>query len=223
MRQQLTPVKVHSDQMGHVRRGCLARSRQDIRTDGSRIEGSHKHWNSIQRAQPSGIEVYHGLCHDTVHRRNLRIGISAIEKGETSVQEGEFLTSTYGSHHTRLVSYVAERFNALRSQEKGKVQKALEVRPTLKEVIDDQLFGLVVSNHSLTFGGLLVVKEVLKEEDELLAALEERTEDLDDASLIQQLGIDQTLLNVPATVTTPPAIVRGMKPSLGDVAVGHPN
>ncbi|KAG0694993.1 hypothetical protein DFH29DRAFT_880333 [Suillus ampliporus] len=43
--------KVHQEQLKHVRKGCLERSIQGIRADGSRIEGSHKGWNSLQRAQ----------------------------------------------------------------------------------------------------------------------------------------------------------------------------
>ncbi|EGO28269.1 hypothetical protein SERLADRAFT_405880 [Serpula lacrymans var. lacrymans S7.9] len=33
--------KVHADQLAHVKKGCLSRMRQDIRSDGSQIEGSH--------------------------------------------------------------------------------------------------------------------------------------------------------------------------------------
>ena len=36
---------MHADQLAHVKKGCLARSRDDVRTDGSRIEGSHAAWN----------------------------------------------------------------------------------------------------------------------------------------------------------------------------------
>ncbi|KAF9523224.1 hypothetical protein CPB83DRAFT_871718 [Crepidotus variabilis] len=178
--------KVHSDQMAHVTKGCLARSRQDIRTDGSRIEGSHKAWNSLQRAQPSGLEVYNGLAHDHVHRRNIRIATSRA-----------FIISTHGLHHTRLVNHVAMRFNALRAKENSHVQKVLEARPILKEVADDQTFGLVTSDHSRTFGGLWVIKEEEVDEAELLAEIEERAEAQNDTSLIQQLQIDENLLNIP--------------------------
>jgi hypothetical protein len=41
-------IQVHDEQLHHVRKGCLVRSWQDISTDGSRIEGSHKGWNSLQ-------------------------------------------------------------------------------------------------------------------------------------------------------------------------------
>ena len=40
--------QVHKEQLNHVRKGCLERRRQDIPSDGSCIEGSHKGWNSLQ-------------------------------------------------------------------------------------------------------------------------------------------------------------------------------
>ncbi|KAA1473136.1 hypothetical protein DENSPDRAFT_899980 [Dentipellis sp. KUC8613] len=55
--------KVHADQLGHVRKGCLARKQQDIATDGSRIEGSHKGWNAIMRSFSCGLDVTHGSHH----------------------------------------------------------------------------------------------------------------------------------------------------------------
>ncbi|PIL31911.1 hypothetical protein GSI_06615 [Ganoderma sinense ZZ0214-1] len=59
-------VKVHAKQLAHVQKGCLARPRDDIATDGSRIEGSHKGWNSIMQSFPSGLEVMNALGHDHV-------------------------------------------------------------------------------------------------------------------------------------------------------------
>ncbi|KAF9525245.1 hypothetical protein CPB83DRAFT_870915 [Crepidotus variabilis] len=159
--------KVHSDQMAHVTKGCLARSRQDIRTDGSRIEGSHKAWNSLQRAQPSGLEVYNALAHDHVHRRNIRIATSAIEGGMKGINSIDFLTSTHGLHHTKLVSYVASKFNVLRAKENSRIQQHLSTQAVLREVVDDQKFGLVVSAHSRTFGGLLTIKDEVTEEEDI--------------------------------------------------------
>ncbi|EGO20419.1 hypothetical protein SERLADRAFT_373814 [Serpula lacrymans var. lacrymans S7.9] len=57
-------TKVHADQLAHVKKGCLSRTRQDLRSDGSHIEGSHKGWNSLMRSFPSGIEIFTALCHD---------------------------------------------------------------------------------------------------------------------------------------------------------------
>ncbi|KAG1907559.1 uncharacterized protein F5891DRAFT_913220, partial [Suillus fuscotomentosus] len=38
--------KVHKEQLKHVRKGYCKCLYQDIHTDGSYIEGSHKGWNS---------------------------------------------------------------------------------------------------------------------------------------------------------------------------------
>ena len=51
-------MKVHADQMQHLRKGCLERTRQDLRADGSRIEGLNRHWNGVQRGFASGFEKY---------------------------------------------------------------------------------------------------------------------------------------------------------------------
>ena len=58
------------------RKGCLARLCQDVASDGSRIEGSHKGWNSIMRSFSNGLEVYTALAHDFVLHRNLRVAAS---------------------------------------------------------------------------------------------------------------------------------------------------
>ncbi|KAH8990372.1 hypothetical protein EDB86DRAFT_2746341, partial [Lactarius hatsudake] len=55
--------------------GCLARERQDIH--GSRVEGPHKGWNSLQHAQLSGLAVFVALGHNHVLRRNIRIVIAS--------------------------------------------------------------------------------------------------------------------------------------------------
>ncbi|KAI0685123.1 hypothetical protein BC835DRAFT_1421556 [Cytidiella melzeri] len=64
-------ARAHAIQMGHVRKGCLSRPRSDIWSDGSRIEGSHKGWNSLQRANPSGYQTILFLASDHVLRRNI--------------------------------------------------------------------------------------------------------------------------------------------------------
>ncbi|KAH9015176.1 hypothetical protein EDB84DRAFT_1634957 [Lactarius hengduanensis] len=77
--------------MNHVWEGCLARERQSIHPDGSRVEGPHKGWNSLQHAQLSGLAVLVALGHDHVLRRNIR-----------------------QVHHTRLANYTAKFWNKLR-------------------------------------------------------------------------------------------------------------
>lgn len=84
-------ARVHSDQLAHVKKGCLARPRQDVRSDGSRIEGSHKGWNSLQRSFSSGLEVFACLGHDFVLRRNLRVAHSQS-------RPESFVKATFGLH-----------------------------------------------------------------------------------------------------------------------------
>ncbi|KAJ7872646.1 hypothetical protein B0H14DRAFT_2291039, partial [Mycena olivaceomarginata] len=99
---------VHTAQLKHLHKGCLSRQRQDIATDGSRIEGSHKGWNSIQRAFASGIELQNALSHDFVLRRNIRI---AFSRTPGTAGSHAFARSTFGSHHTRLVDQTASILN----------------------------------------------------------------------------------------------------------------
>jgi len=143
----------------HVRKGCLARLRQDIRSDGSRIEGSHKGWNSLQRSFASGIELITALAHDFVLRRNCRI--AAISKHPSA-----FSMSSYGTHHVRLVNHIAGLWNALLAGEKGKGKAELEPLPGLCNVESGEQFGLVTSRYTSSFKGLLEIKEEYKEEDE---------------------------------------------------------
>ena len=161
---------MHAYQLEHVKKGCLARpDGLDIALDGSRIEGSHKGWNSIQRAQPSGIEMYTALGHDHFHRRNIRIGTSRLENKNSGISLPEFVASLHGSHHVYLTDYIARLFNKL-SQKNLPNTKLL---PTLPEVEDSEVFGLTQSKHSKTFCGLLPetdedYKQVVSEPYDLL-------------------------------------------------------
>ncbi|EIW75875.1 hypothetical protein CONPUDRAFT_64946, partial [Coniophora puteana RWD-64-598 SS2] len=140
--------KVHAEQLRHVQLGCLTRPRDDIASDGSRIEGSHKGWNSLNRAQPSGLETISALCHDYVLRRNVRIA-SRLE------DRPAFLRSTFGSHHVHLVDYVAKLWNQTCQEAKS---DDLAHLPTLPKVDSGESFGLVPSHHFLSFGGNIEVK-----------------------------------------------------------------
>jgi hypothetical protein len=165
--------KVHSDQLTHVRKGCLARPRQDISSDGSRIEGSHKGWNSLQRTQPSGIEVFAALSHDFVLRRNLRVALNASHKTSADT----FMLSTHGSHHIRLINHNAKLFNLLRDKKKANNLKPL---PLLPSVPSQEKFGVVPSEHTESFGGLLEIKEEESDDGNLVRHLLDSTEtDLD--------------------------------------------
>jgi hypothetical protein len=153
--------QTHAEQLRHVQKGCLERICDGISSDGSRIEGSHKGWNSIQRSFASGIEVFCALAHDFVLRRNIRIG-SAQEPA------AHFIKSAFGSHHIHLVSYVANMWNSLLSDKKRPTAGLLPL-PELQIVASEETFGLVSSRHIETFGGLLEIKD--EDEDNLLDAI----------------------------------------------------
>lgn len=61
-------LQVHLDQLNHVRKDCLTHSREDIATDGSRIETSHKGWHALMRGQPSGLATMRHLGYDFTQR-----------------------------------------------------------------------------------------------------------------------------------------------------------
>jgi len=194
--------QVHQEQLKHVRKGCLERSIQGIRSDGSRIEGSHKGWNSLQRAQPSGVAMLTALAHDFVLRRNVRVAFSR------SVVT-PFIEFTHGSHHLRLCDYVARLHNTLQQDYMG---SQLQVLPELHDVDSGETFGLVVSDHIATFGGFLVKEENV--EKGLLDSFEpsvdsETGEDVDLAFLasrnviINEWQIDPALLTLPAKTSRP--------------------
>ncbi|KAG1849086.1 hypothetical protein C8R48DRAFT_750296 [Suillus tomentosus] len=103
--------KVHEEQLKHAHKGCLERPWQDIWTDGSHVEGSHKGWNSLRRAHTSGIVTFTVLCHDFVLHHNIHVAFSRATKSD-------FLSSTHGSHHVHLVDGIAKLFNHLRLEEK---------------------------------------------------------------------------------------------------------
>lgn len=191
----LHPIyKVHNEQLNHVKKGCLARSRQDISSDGSRIEGSHKGWNSLQRSHPSGIEVFSGLAHDFVLRRNLRV---ATSHPKTS---GAFALSTYGSHHIRLCNHVAELFNTLIDCE-SHPEHCIPL-PALTLTNSHEVFGLVHSDHTESFGGLIVIKdEPIEPESNQIDMLDDLELDMDSdpVALAQEMSIDPQLFNLPQT------------------------
>ncbi|KAG1764260.1 hypothetical protein EV702DRAFT_1014433 [Suillus placidus] len=161
--------KVHQEQLKHVRKGCLERSDQHLRSDGSRVEGTHKGWNSLQRAQPSGIVMLSALGHDFVLRRNIRVAFSRR-------QMTPFVKFTHGSHHIQLSNHVAKLYNGL--HEKG--TQLLPLLPELPDVDSGETFGLVASDNATTFGGLLIKEETL------------------DAELAHDFEIDPALLDQPA-------------------------
>ncbi|KAJ7897747.1 hypothetical protein B0H13DRAFT_1555811, partial [Mycena leptocephala] len=103
---------IHLAQLKHVRNGCLARRNQSIAADGSRMEGSHKGWNGLQRAVASGLELQNALCSDFAIRRNTRCAISRKPASDPSPLE-KFVATTFGSHHVRLVNKIGTISNEI--------------------------------------------------------------------------------------------------------------
>jgi len=124
----------------------LARTRDDIAADGSRVEASHKGWNSIQRSFPSGIEVFSALAHDFVLRRNIRVASSRDVMSA-------FLESTHGSHHIGLTHRIAQLWNQAVEKEK-RPNTNLQKLPEMLQIDSQESFGLGTSKHVETFGGI---------------------------------------------------------------------
>jgi hypothetical protein len=184
-----------------------------VHSDGSCIEGSHKGWNSLQHAQPSGIIVFITLGHDHVHRRNICIATSGNKKSPFK----SFDTSTFGSHHTRLVNHTAKLWNKLRLSGTNGSSTALLALPKQRVVDSNETFGLVDSEHTATFGSLFPNNEVkakLKLEDSLIPLGDEDLDRLgiedERLQVVDELGIDAQLLNLPLEPIT-------SQPSSGDL------
>lgn len=189
---------MHREQLRHVRKGCLERRRQDILSDGSHIEGSHKGWNSLQRAQPSGITILVALGHDFVLRRNIRVGYSSITNSLTQ-PTGTFLTSTHGSHHVGLIAAIATLHNNILNVE---VMSSIRSLPELSDIHSNEAFGLTRSDHASTFGSMIDVKEELDEVmmTESLGFEHDATADLAVQAtrpVLEELHIDPSLLDQP--------------------------
>ncbi|KAJ6497153.1 hypothetical protein C8R47DRAFT_1212691 [Mycena vitilis] len=188
---------VHTAQLKHLQKGCLSRSNQDIASDGSRIESSHKGWNGLQRASASGLELQNALCHDFVHRRNMRI---AFSKKPDAPGSHAFVRSTFGSHHTRLVNRTALLLNSIlefEAAKKSRVPDTLALRPLLRNVASGETFGLVVSQHNDSFGGLLTIKSEAEAEDKLFPEVMETPTDPQPEAVLADLNIEAALLYQP--------------------------
>lgn len=174
--------------------------------DGSRIEGSHKAWNSLQRSHSSGIEVYTALAFDFFHRRNIRIGWSRVENKRHGINCYDFVESTYSSHHIQLVNYTANSFNAFLEKVPADVvaRNRLGPRATLPKVTTHESMGLVESEHTITFGGLVEAPTDLPESGNadntnayMLADIESEISEMDRGQLIQSLNVDEHTLHIP--------------------------
>ena len=174
--------QVHAEQLRHVEKGCLVRRNQVIASDGSRIEGSHKGWNSLQRSFASGIEIFTALCHDFVLRRNIRVALS-------HGTEAPFLKSAHGSHHLALVEHVHSLLNNLVKKDTSRTMVKL---PELSNVASGETFGLVTSRHMETFISLV------KCEDEGNNGILPIQDELEEEEILGNLDIDPVLRFQPA-------------------------
>ncbi|KAJ3527510.1 hypothetical protein NM688_g8119 [Phlebia brevispora] len=190
-------VKCHAEQMKHARKGCLARPRNDMRSDGSRIEGTHRGWNSLMRASPSGLEMLVALGHDHVLWRNTRVILRSKEFDATP-----FLTSTFGSHHLSLINHIAQTWNAVVNRLQGRrkavgISASLELLPTMEIVHSGEKFGLIEADHITTFGGLWEVKV---EEDDESSFIDLSDLSIDDCE--QRIGTPHTTTSIDVSATT---------------------
>lgn len=101
--------QVHEMTMKHIQKGCLERCVEDVRSDGSCIENANRGWNGIACAVPGGLENFLLQAHDWVLRRNVRIASGS--KTETCISP--FVRTTFGSHHTSLVSEGTKCWNEI--------------------------------------------------------------------------------------------------------------
>ncbi|OBZ68322.1 hypothetical protein A0H81_11831 [Grifola frondosa] len=174
--------KTHADQLEHVRKGCLVRIRQDIPSDGSRIEGSHKGWNGLQRAFASGLGNMDASTTPTC----------------------SFVKSTSGSHHIRLVDEIARFWNTLICLDNCKNTLDFQPLPQLPHVHSNEKFGLTISKSAASYHNLVEIKE--EPLDDLLDLSSQ--DELDAETILRDINIDPTLLHHPLRVLVPQAHVR---------------
>ncbi|KAA1471880.1 hypothetical protein DENSPDRAFT_859196 [Dentipellis sp. KUC8613] len=189
----------HRQQLNHVRKGCLARPREDISSDGSRIEGTHKGWNSLQRAHSSGIEVLLALGSDFVLRRNVRTGLSQNEPSS-------FLLSTHGSHHIGLVNAVAHLWNKMLAETMRTPPAGFSPLPVLHIVDSGESFGLVASKSADSYYQLTDVKDEAEQELVDISNLSEAERE----HVLESINTDRSMfyrpLSTGATLTLPAPI-----------------
>lgn len=97
-------------------------------------------------------------------RQNLRV---AASHGYKTGVASKFTASTDGCHHLNLVDAIAQLFNSIPKKSQG----AVITLPVLPRVNSNEMFGLVSSEHTETFGGLLTIKDE-ETEDLFMSVLE---------------------------------------------------
>ncbi|TFY52964.1 hypothetical protein EVG20_g10326 [Dentipellis fragilis] len=181
----------HAVQLQHVKLRCLACSRQDVRSDGSRIESTHEHWNSIQRSYACGVALLDGIGNDKCLPRDLQIA------GTFSDADADpFIALTHGSHHVKLAQQISATWNMLLTKEKTpRVGDALEPRAELRVIKSNETFGLVCSEYATTFGGLLEMKSEDFNDDDIITSITNR--ELESDRIMQAMNIKPELASIP--------------------------
>ena len=133
-----------------MKKGCLTRLNNEIKSNGSQIKSCHKQWNILQDTFSCGIENLLALGHNHTLRTNIWI----IFGKEHLHSRRPFLASTHGSHHIDLIDHVAKEWNCLVIEEKKTNMFALQ--PKLKTFESHEQMGLVSSDHIITFAYLAV-------------------------------------------------------------------
>lgn len=139
------------------------------------------------------------LGHDFVLRRNIRVASSRR-------QMTPFVKFTHGSHHIQLSNHIARLYNGLREKD----TRLLPLLPELPDVDFGETFGLVASDNTTTFGGLLVKEETADAELTLTHNFEVCTDSFTGGTIdfateasrsimIEDWQIDPALLDQPAT------------------------
>ncbi|KAJ3554298.1 hypothetical protein NM688_g3185 [Phlebia brevispora] len=183
--------QAHAEQMRHVRKGCLSRICQELASDDSRIEGSHKGWNSLMHSYASGLENMSHLGHDFVLRHN----ICCVMRSDKLQQQRSFAASGFGSHHISLTNYLNAQWNQVISHERGrKPGITLTKLPVMQDIPSGESFGIISSACAQTFNGLV------KDEDDLASMNlwdEDEIDDVPAEDIVHAMKIDPALLNMP--------------------------
>jgi hypothetical protein len=125
-------------------------------------------------------------------------------RGKKAVRDN-FVNSTFGSHHMRLVNYVSVLFNTLQDKQPFQVKSGLHSMNCLLLINSGEAFGLVFSLHTASYGGLLEIKdEPTPETDIFLQELDARAAEMDSSwqpvAELNSYGNQGTNRNTPVVV-----------------------
>lgn len=140
--------------------------------------------------QPSGLEMIAALDADHVLRRNIPVSTQSKEHAPA-----RFVQSLFGSHHLRLQDSIAQLWNSILGQLPTHEVTGLDRLPVLQNVVSNETFGLIPSDHAASFGGLYLKDEPVDD----LTLLDDLPHDSDmQEAVLWNLNIDPYLAHVPA-------------------------